>query len=318
MSSDLQGVSCEAVAGFLQEEGYRAKIHNDARTWIESGLVGLKFRIYFYSPFEIEGDTFYRNYMFDAGYAISLGSKVERLAVLCNEFNAEYRFLKAFIVPQEDGGYVALQMDESVSQAGLDGVKNAFDFYRRGIEVFQKKVIETPAYYGDNAPKDHNDALQCLKDPAPDPEKAISLYYKAAQVGFAGSQNNLGDLYEQGRELPLSDVCATYWYVRAAERGEPTAYLSLASLLERAAVDTYTLIEAMKYSLLALKHLPGENNKEKAQKASQKIEERLSEAQIAAAKSLADNWEPLFQERRLMGDTDDSDISKVNNTSLLN
>jgi hypothetical protein len=74
----------------------------------------------------------------------------------------------------------------------------------------------------------------------------------------------------------------------------------------------------MKYSLLALKHLSGGHNKDKAQKTNQKIEERLSEAQLEAAKSLAENWEPLFQERRLMGDTKNSDEGKVSNPSLLN
>lgn len=319
MSAEIQGVSCEAVAAFFQEEGYRAKIcKTEERTWIESGLVGLKFRLHFYSPIEAETEICYRTYMFDAGYSMSLGSKVGRLAVLCSEFNAEYRFLKAFVVPQDDGGYIALQMDESVGLDGLSGFKRAFDFYCRGIELFQKKVIETSAYFGDRGPEYHNDAFECLKDTIPDPEKAVALYLKAAQLGFAGSQNNLGDLYEQGRELPFSEIYATYWYARAAERGEPTAYFSLAMLLERVAKDGYMLIEAMKYALLAIRHLPDGKNKDKAQKTFEKLEEKMNEAQLQEARKLMEVWEPLYQERRLMGDSSEDQSEKITSPSLLN
>ena len=65
----------------------------------------------------------------------------------------------------------------------------------------------------------------------PDPAEAFRLYQASADLGFAGAQNNVGDHYERGHVIPQSDVGAVYWYTRAAERGEPTAYLGLASVL---------------------------------------------------------------------------------------
>jgi len=62
-------------------------------------------------------------------------------------------------------------------------------------------------------------------------EDAARLYRQSADLGFAGAQNNLGDMYEAGQGVPKSEKAAIHWYTRAAERGEPTAYLSLASLL---------------------------------------------------------------------------------------
>jgi TPR repeat protein len=135
------------------------------------------------------------------------------------------------------------------------------------------------------------------------PDLAVLLYRKAAEKGYAGSQNNLGDQYESGNNLPKSDEFAVYWYARSAERGEPTAYLSLATLFSQKAVDKEMLIEAAKFAILAIERLPDGLNKKTAKECLASLSSRLEEDDLELAYTLAEGWSPLFQEHRLMSDT---------------
>ncbi|MEY4725743.1 MAG: hypothetical protein RLZ36_370 [Pseudomonadota bacterium] len=133
-------------------------------------------------------------------------------------------------------------------------------------------------------------------------EAAGALYRKAADLGFAGSQNNLGDMYESGCALVQSDLMAMFWYTRAAERGEPTAYLSLANLMYKSKTDTPTLIEAMKFALWALALLPDGGNKDMSRTLVELLQAELSTEDIEQARMLAATWEPLYQEQYLQSD----------------
>lgn len=132
--------------------------------------------------------------------------------------------------------------------------------------------------------------------------EAVRLYWRSAQDGFAGAQNNLGDMYELGRGVAVSEPFAIYWYTRAAERGEPTAYYSLATILATGSPDKAQLVEALKFAILAVKELPGEKNRQGAMKEKAALEKRLTEKDIALAVELAASWRPLYQETNLMGD----------------
>jgi len=147
----------------------------------------------------------------------------------------------------------------------------------------------------------HNQAVQLRTDSADD-VKAATLYRRAADLGLAGSQNNLGDLYEKGAGVRLSDKFAIYWYSRAAERGEPTAYLSLSTALSRDSTDVEVLVEAMKYAVLASKLLGEGRNKTAATETLATIAAKLSPEQRARARQLADAWTPLYQEPNFMSD----------------
>ena len=318
MSEKISGVSAEAIAAFFQEEGYQAKIRKvEGRAWIDSAAEGQKFRIYLYGPTKTDDETTYRNFMFDTGYGISLGTRIDLLTAYCNRFNHEYRFFKTFVVADDEGGYVGLQMDET-SGWGIGGIKHAFDFFLSGIKLFREKIVETQAYYGDKAVDKHNEALHCLNGNPSHPDKAVDLYRSASKEGFAGSQNNLGDLYEKGAFVSRSPVFAAYWYSRAAERGEPTAYLSLAGLLFDHAKDDAMLVEALTFAILAFNHLPEGKNRASALRRIKKLEDKLSEEQISDAKDQADNWVPLYQERRLMGDPDETKGEGKPDLRLLN
>ena len=139
--------------------------------------------------------------------------------------------------------------------------------------------------------------------PKPSLEEAVRLYRLSADEGFAGAQNNLGDMYEDGRGVPANDKFAVYWYARAAERGEPTAYLSLSTLLPINTNDENILIEALKFGILAVDGLPEGKNKLTAKANMKSIASRLPESAIGRAIELAKAWEPLYQEKNLMGDT---------------
>lgn len=133
-------------------------------------------------------------------------------------------------------------------------------------------------------------------------ETAVGLYRESAQMGFAGAQNNLGDMYERGVGLAQSDLMAMFWYTRAAERGEPTAYLSLASLMYKSKTDKPTLIEAMKFALWALALLPDGGNQAMARSLIELLTLELSVDDVCAARALASDWKPLFQEEYLLSD----------------
>ena len=97
---------------------------------------------------------------------------------------------------------------------------------------------------------------------------------------------------------------AVYWYTRAAERGEPTAYLSLAEILYVAGRngDTAIWLDAGKYALLASAYLPEGHNKSTAQRIVEKLETLLPEDAWACAVELAKTFSPLFQETAILSD----------------
>ena len=136
-----------------------------------------------------------------------------------------------------------------------------------------------------------------------DPAEAFRLYQASADLGFAGAQNNLGDHYERGQVVPQTDVGAVYWYTRAAERGEPTAYLGLASVLGNCEVGDDLLIEALKYAVLAKALLPDGGNKDLAVVLEGLIAAKLSGKAQAELSTRILNWEPLMQEEYLQSDS---------------
>ncbi len=148
-----------------------------------------------------------------------------------------------------------------------------------------------------------NMAIQNRWGPNPSLSEVVRLYRESAADGFAGAQNNLGDLYESGEGVKKNDKFAVYLYTRSAERGEPTAYLSLATFLIQGAEDDAILIEALKFALLAERFLPEGQNKNTAATTIRQIAVRLTVDQRRAAAELATAWRPLYQERYLMGDT---------------
>lgn len=143
--------------------------------------------------------------------------------------------------------------------------------------------------------------ISAIKATPPAEEDAARSYRLSADQGYAGAQNNLGDLYATGRGVPKSVMAAIYWYTRSAERGEPTAYLSLASLLSQDTTDPEILIEALKYAALAYNFLPAGTNKTSAEALSTALSAKLTQADRRRVLELVTRWAPMHQEERLMG-----------------
>jgi len=142
----------------------------------------------------------------------------------------------------------------------------------------------------------HNKAVDGVHGIAPNIDEAISLYRQNAYLGYAGSQNNFGDLFESGTGVVKDELLAVYWYTRASERGEPTAYLSLASILAASQSNLDSLTVAAKYAILAAKKLPEGRNKISALQIKDNLQEILSPELYAYAEELAQSFKPIYEE----------------------
>jgi TPR repeat protein len=60
--------------------------------------------------------------------------------------------------------------------------------------------------------------------------EAAKWVRRAAELGYARTQLDLGYLCEQGKGVPLDHVAAYMWYKAAADAGEPRAIKQLRSL----------------------------------------------------------------------------------------
>ena len=78
--------------------------------------------------------------------------------------------------------------------------------------------------------------------------------------------------------------------------------MSLATILAKGNPDNAQLVDAMKFAILAVEKLPGEENRKRAQIAKDALNKRMKTKDIEIAAELAAKWKPLFQEKSLMGD----------------
>ena len=239
-------------------------------------------------------------------FDLTLGPYPQRdadiLLDLCNNFSYDMRYGKAFVVHRETDKLSCVQMDIFAS----DGISD--DLIDGAISVFTSLIAEFSNRLRDAMRNRHDyigyhsEALNARWSEKKDLDRAFAMYTIAAYGGFAGSQNNLGDLYELGFGCLESKLAAMHWYTRSAERGEPTAYLSIATLLAENEKAPDVLITAACFAILAIKGLPEGKNRLSAEDALAKISENLSEEAFDRARDLASSWKPLYQERQLMAD----------------
>lgn len=138
--------------------------------------------------------------------------------------------------------------------------------------------------------------------------EAVNWYRLAAEVGgigFAGSQNNLGDMYEKGNGLPVSPGDAIYWYVRSAMQGEPTAYLSLGLCFADGVGVQKDHVEAAFWLLLAVRDLHEGSNRNDASEKLAELRNVIDSEQLAGAMKKADVFKPLRQTEYTIGDVND-------------
>ena len=152
------------------------------------------------------------------------------------------------------------------------------------------------------AHKLYNQGVAKTQEANPDMAGAAELYRGSADLGYAGGLNNLGDMYEDAKGVPQDKIAAVYYYTRSAERGEPTAYLSLATILADQSKDVEVLTEALKFAILADDNLKPGRSRDNAVNAYNRIVQMLPRSAFDRAVKLAKEWDPLFQEKNLVGD----------------
>jgi TPR repeat protein len=128
-------------------------------------------------------------------------------------------------------------------------------------------------------------------------------YSQAALAGFAGAQNNLGDLYERGEGVTQSFPEAIYWYTQSAMQGEPTAYLSLGEMFYKRLGVNANHHRAAFWLTLATQNLSEGNNRKSAQNLLNIILNKLSDEEKNSIFWRATTFKPLKQTEYTLGDS---------------
>jgi TPR repeat protein len=118
---------------------------------------------------------------------------------------------------------------------------------------------------------------------------------EANGIGFAGSQNNLGDQYEKGHGVKQSPADAIYWYTRSALQGEPTAYWSLGLCFADGIGVEKDLVEAYFWLALAVNNMFESANLDDAKRKLEAIAELMTDEQIDLANRKASEFSPYIQ-----------------------
>jgi len=298
-------ITPQRAADLLHELGYKGKVlDHEGMLHIETAACGVVIKILFWDPHPKDKDQPYGSFQFLAEWRPEKASDTVFTRHRCNLFNENMRFCKASIIGEDENGVISLRHDVLEPDGLSDRTFNSnFENFITQLQVFIDEVIravDTRAYT--NYEKYHR-ALTRHYGIEADIDEAVDLYWEAATGGFAAAQNNLGDLYETGTGVEPNESFALYWYTRASERGEPTAYAGLAMLLAKQTDDRDILIEASKYAILAAEKLPDGTNKSLTEQFLVHLHRKLSEDDIQRAKDLAAAWTPLFQEPMLQSDT---------------
>jgi len=317
--------SLSKIEELVKEQGYQAKTSVDSQlAYIQSSTGGIGFNIYaldhdYKIITDITKDA--SIIMFRSGWYNLEGFDEQVLLKICNDRNANRLVGKAYVSQINDTFAVFFERELLL----LDGISlPAFVFvfknYTHALEMFGKTIVRPNTDITEELLLNHERALQILhgNDNTPNVDEAIDLYRYNSHLGYAGSQNNLGDLFENGKLVQKNELIAMYWYTRAAERGEPTAYLSIASLLSSHTANLDALFLATKYSILASKALPEGKNKLSAQELHTHFKSLLTAKQYQYAEALVSNHKPLYQEKWLMGDAPGPQVSLIPGSNLIN
>ena len=296
------GLNPTLALNILRQHGVNCELCSNGEEYRITGhLHDIVYLVDFYEPMSRRPDTFI-SLRLQAAKSLGITLAPTALLDICNDLNCRYRHC-TFAIAGKTEKSLTVASDFEVLQDPESEFCSKWQWFEKLIVLFANEAMHSSTITGDGADNLHNGAVLARWASKPDFKKALSLYRQAAELGFAGSQNNLGDAYECGEGTTKSDVVAAYWYARAAERGEPTAYMSLATLLSRTAPDSESLAEAAMYALLALRHLPNGTNQMLTATCYAQIKSRLPDELLVHAMERAKAWRPLFQEGRLLSDT---------------
>ena len=153
----------------------------------------------------------------------------------------------------------------------------------------------------------HNLAYHLLygKGAKKDARKSTELYLKAAQLGYAHSQNNVGWAYYKGVGVKRSIPDAVFWITRAADQGVSFAYGSLCEMYDAGDVFRPSNVQAYKWCRLAVETEAAGHVRSNDVDILVRFRKKMNQAEIDEAETLIKNWAPLKPVYSQMGDTDD-------------
>lgn len=123
-------ISAERIALLLQESGYKGSVvETETRKFVESSAEGWKFRVYFFNDGQSEEESEFTSLMFSAGWGID-PKDAEVTLKSSNIFNMKFRYLKAYVVSEEEYTYTETEMSQYCPE-GLsdDGFKALLDMF---------------------------------------------------------------------------------------------------------------------------------------------------------------------------------------------
>ena len=128
--------------------------------------------------------------------------------------------------------------------------------------------------------------------------QAAKWYRLAAELDYRAAQYYLGTLYVTGQGVEQDDAKGVEWLRKAAQQGHLLAQYNMGVMLNAGKGVAQNLVQAHMWFSLAATRLPPGINHDMAQGNIQIIEPEMSEAQIAEARRLADEWQPTVRQRK--------------------
>jgi len=126
---------------------------------------------------------------------------------------------------------------------------------------------------------------------AQDYTQALFWYRKAADQGEASAQYNLGVTYERGQGAAQDYTQALFWYRKAADQGHALAQGNLGVMYEWGEGVVQNFVQAHKWFNIAAAHLTGAA-RESEVKNRGILERKMTQAQVAEAQKIAQEWKP--------------------------
>jgi TPR repeat protein len=124
-------------------------------------------------------------------------------------------------------------------------------------------------------------------------------YQQAAERGDPSAQMYMGAILSAGIGRPQSDRDAFLWFSRAADAGNSQAQLILSGLYAIGRGVQKSNVDAYKWALIASSGGNSAEDRNGAQQLMAQLARRMSDADVANAKSQADRWKPDASRQRL-------------------
>lgn len=121
-------------------------------------------------------------------------------------------------------------------------------------------------------------------------------YQRAAERGDPAAQMYMGAILSAGIGRPQSDRDAFLWFSRAADAGNSQAQLILSGLFAIGRGVQKSNADAYKWALIASSGGNSTEDRNGAQQLMAQLARRMSDSEVANAKSQADRWKPSTQQ----------------------